>query len=836
MKPEQLKPETWTRVRALFEAALELLPEQRDELLARECGGEPEVAREVRAMLRADAGSPRATPMVEAEPGQALASRNFVGATIGGFRVVRQIGAGGMGVVYEAHQERPQRIVALKALAVRFPSERARSRFEDEADILARLRHPAIAQVLAAGSTRDADGDVPWFALELVEQPRPIDRWVRDQRLDVRAIVALFGTVCGAVHYAHQRGVIHRDLKPANVLVDRHGQPKVIDFGIARLLDRDAKARCTRTGEILGTLAYMSPERLERDDAGDDTAADVYALGVILYELLAGCPPFALGDLPPARAMEVLRAADAVPPSRRNPAVPVDLDWITLQAMARERSRRYASVAELAQDLQRYSRHEPVTAGAPSATYRLRKLAWRHRLLLGVATVLIAAVSIGFVVAMLGWRRVEAAERAASRRAEVLTAVNRFHEDVLGGASAKAPGKEVKLADVVAQVAARLENKQFAEPIVEIGLRTAMGKSCLGLGLLQDAERHLLRARALLDAHGHDPHESWGALVANNLALVYEDLGKLELAERELRISLADRIRLFGAGHRDVAIGQSNLAGLLLKRAVHAEALELATQAQRTFARGEGERSAEAINASVVIASALAGLGRADEAERTFAAACELADQYLHEDHPARLGALTTHASFLYTRRQFESALPLFEEVAAARERAFGPAHPTTLRSFSSLAATQGELGQHAAAEATFRRMLAAWRAIGVEDGYDYVGTAQSLTRVVRLQGRAEEAEGMARQLRATAAKSLPEGHWLTGVVTKEHGGCLADLGRKEQAEAALLSAHGMLERAVGARDWRTQKVVGELVALYQAWSRPADAERWQAQMIASKQ
>jgi tetratricopeptide (TPR) repeat protein len=829
-----MQPETWVRIRAVFERALEVEPAEREAFLAAACGGTPDVLAEVRAMLAADSDGDHKTSLLEAEPGAILAA-DLTGANVGGYEVVRRIGAGGMGTVYEARQQRPQRTVALKALAAGFPSARARRRFEDEAEILARLRHPAIAQVLAAGSARIGGADVPWFAMEMVEEPRTIDRFVRERGLDARAIAALFTTVCEAVHYAHQRGVIHRDLKPGNVLVDRQGQVKVIDFGIARLTDRDALARYTRTGEILGTLAYMSPERLEGGDADDDTAADVYALGVMLYELLAGSAPFQLDSLPPVRAMELLRAADPPPLARKNTAVPHELEWITAKAMAREPSRRYASAAELARELVRFAKHEPLAAGPPSTAYRLRKLAWRHRLLLGVAAAAFVAVSVGLVIALLGWRRVAQAEQLATRKAAVLTEVNRFQQDILKGAYGSAKGRDVRLADVVDEAAAALAQRRFTDPIIEINARNSIGISYLGLGRLAEAEQQFLRARALLDEHGFDLHSGWDMPVRSNLAQVYDDLGKLELAEREFRTVLADNLAVYGPEHNDVAVAQSNLAHMLIKRAAFAEALPLVTQMRTSFERTHGAQSVEAINARGMLAQVLAGLGRAQEAERAYAEVWTQATQHLEPDHPARLGLLNGYAGFLYKCKRFADQVPLAEELAAARERTGGPTHPATLNAWSNLAAGQAELGRLADAEATLRRVTAAWEQLDVRAGFDYIVNQQNLTVVIRRQGRTAEAEALARAQRVNAAKSLPKDHWLLGVVTKEHGACLRELGRHAEAEPLLLEAHALLARVVGANDQRTQKVVTELVALYEAWQRPQDATVWRTRLAPAK-
>jgi len=833
-----VRPETWSRVRTLFHAALAVEPHRREAFLTDACGDDAGIVAEVRALLVADADDGDDVPQIEVSLAPASAGGDLVGTTIAGFHIVRRIGAGGMGAVYEARQERPQRTVALKTLGVHFPSERARRRFEDEAEIVARLRHPAIAQVLAAGNARIGEADTPWFVMELVEEPRAIDRFVREERLDLRGILATFATVCDAVHYAHQHGVIHRDLKPANVLVDRHGRVKLIDFGIARLVDRDAVARFTRTGEILGTLAYMSPERLEHADRDDGVPSDVYALGVILYELVTGRSPFPLDALPPARVVEVLCTSDPPPASRVSARVPIELDWITAKAMAREPRRRYASAAELAHDLERFGRNDVVTAGPPSTGYRLRKLAWRHRVLLGVATAAFVAVSIGFVVAMLGWRRVAAAEQAAQRRATVLAEVNRFHEDVLFGVQDSERGSEVRLVDAIDRVVAALEQKRFSAPVVEIGLRRSAGASYLGVGRLQDAERQLLRARDLLAQHAADldPRDGWRVLVSNDLSLVYDKQGMHELAEREARSSLAENIELYGRDNLAVAAAQSNLAVMLLVREAWPEALELATAAETTYARLEGEASHRTIHVRSVWATILAGMGRDEEADRGLAAAQALADQHLHPDHPARLGVLSARIRFMHRRKRLEDCVRLQEELAGARERVQGPNHPSTLASWSGLATFLGEVGRFAEAEAASRRVAAGWEALGVRGGFDYVAARQNLVGIIRRQGRAAEAEPIAREQCATAAATLPADHWLLGVVTKEHGACLRELGRFAEAEALLLRAHALLSRVVGADDYRTQRVVTELVALYEAWPDEQQAAQWRSRSVPEKQ
>ena len=830
-----MQAERFARLRRLFETALDLQPDHRESFVRRETDGDQALGDELIALLAADTDDGRPMPVVDAAPGALWTGDDFAGRTIAGFTVLRRIGAGGMGTVYEAQQHRPNRRVAWKTLAVAFPSERAQRRFEDEIDILARLRHPGIAQVLEVGTCREGTFERPWFAMELVEEPRPIDAYAREQNLDVQSKVALFRAVCEAVHFAHQRGVLHRDLKPANVLVDRHGQAKVIDFGIARLLDTDERHSHTRTGEMVGTLAYMSPERLERHGHADDVGADVYALGVLLYELLAGRPAFALEGMAPAQAIDVLRAGDPAPPSRFDAHVPRELDWITRKAMARECTQRYATVAELIADLDRHHRNEPVLAGSPSTAYRLRKLAWRHRVALSMAATVFLASTVGLVVAAMGWSRVAAAERRTRQESDTLAAVNHFQERILRGAYSEAKGRDVRLADVVDAAAKDLAEQQPPSPPIEVALRNAIGSSYMGLGMLPEAEQHFLAGRAIADEHGIPASESTRIAIGNNLGICYEELGKLELAATELSVSLQARIANYGEDCEETAIARHNLVSVLLKLDRAAEALPLAEAALAAFERQYGDEGVATITARSSLAMTLAALNRMDEADAAFAEALAQAEAHLHPDHPARLAVLNEHGTHQRRRGHVDVYIAAMQEIAAARQRVLGPTHPRTLAALNNVAVGQQDKNDFAAAEQTLRRIVTARHEAGVDTGYDVVITGQNLTVAIRRQGRAAEAEVQARTVRTLAEQCLPPAHWLLGVVHKEHGACLRELGQFELAEAALLSGESILQQAVGLTDVRTQKVVTELVLLYEAWQRPDAAEQWASKRVAGE-
>jgi len=401
----------WADVAEIFEAAAALTGAERNRVLDERCSGNAELRREVESLLAQDdvAGDyltpPHAAPSLRvADPAD--------GAIIGGFRLIRRLGSGGMGSVHEAEQTNPSRRVALKILPPLADDPAARRRFAQEAELLARMNHVSIAQVFAAG----VDGDTPFLAMELVEGALPVTDYAERSALSRLEAVALFRRVCAAVAHGHAKGVVHRDIKPSNVLVDAHGTPKVIDFGIARALDAgDADAaRMTRTGDLIGTLQYMSPEQAEGRAGHVDAQSDVHALGLVLYEMLCGRRAYALGGRSLTQALLSI-SQEAVPLARSvRPDLPAELEWILAKALEKDRSRRYSSVVELDHDLGRFVDHEPVLAGPPSRVYVARLWVRRHP----TATAVLGMLAVALVVVGLLGLSIVAREREVFRLAD----------------------------------------------------------------------------------------------------------------------------------------------------------------------------------------------------------------------------------------------------------------------------------------------------------------------------------------------------------------------------------------------------------------------------------
>jgi WD40 repeat protein/tRNA A-37 threonylcarbamoyl transferase component Bud32 len=408
-------------VKELFLAARKLAEGERPAFLDTSCGGDAELRAEVESLLKHASDQDETASRLDFDgpsPFEDLDQpAKRIGRKVGRYTLRRIIGIGGMGTVYEAVQESPRRTVAVKVMKQGISSRSALRRFQYESQILGRLRHIGVAQIHEAGMHDDGTGGVPYFAMEYIPNARPITEYAREKKLGTRERLDLFAQVCDAVHHGHQKGIIHRDLKPSNILVDSSGQPKIIDFGVARSTDSDLAVTTLQTdvGQLIGTLQYMSPEQCDADPHDLDIRSDVYALGVVLYELLCDELPYDVSKAAIYEAAKVIREATPAKPSTLNRTLRGDVETITLKAMEKERERRYQSAADLGQDIHRYLHDEPIEARPPSVVYQVRRFARRNRGLFAALTITAMALILGIVGTTTGmiWGWSEAARATA---------------------------------------------------------------------------------------------------------------------------------------------------------------------------------------------------------------------------------------------------------------------------------------------------------------------------------------------------------------------------------------------------------------------------------------
>lgn len=559
----------WSRAEDIFHDAVGLGPADRQRLLEQRCGADTVLREGVSFLLRGSDLAEEDFIEPPGKPGGSGGEMSGEGTRIGRYRILRPLASGGMGEVYEAEQDSPRRIVALKVLRSGLASPVLVRRFEHEAELLGRLRHPNIAQVYDAGTCDRGFGPVPFFAMELVPDASPITSYAAAHALGLRERIGLFLAVCEAVSHGHQRGVIHRDLKPGNILIDAGGAVKVIDFGVARVVDAgDGVTIQTDAGQLIGTIGYMSPEQLSADPAELDIRTDVYSLGVVLFEVLCGRLPHEVGERSVLEAARVIREEPPARPSGIRPALRGDLETILLFALEKDKNRRYQSVAQFAADLRRYLADEPVSARPATTLYQLRKLARRHR---GV-TAGAALALIGIVLGAAGaaWQAVQATrerdravlaesvarqnEARAAEEAERAKRMSRCLEAAIGAldptAAAAAPGSDATLggASPAAMLHASAESilrELGGRPLEQADLLDRLGRTYVQLGLMDRAREVLERSIALRERELGPEHRSLHAalsLLAKTRAVSGQEAASVELYRRILRILPRDPV------------------------------------------------------------------------------------------------------------------------------------------------------------------------------------------------------------------------------------------------------------------------------------------------------
>jgi eukaryotic-like serine/threonine-protein kinase len=814
-----MEPANWELVKKLFDATLALPPQERTQFLKENCSIQA-IRMEVLSLLENFESAGSFLELEREMPAVKVSGADEWG--IARYRLVQRIGEGGMGEVWLAEQTMPvHRQVALKLIKAGLNTREAIARFDSERQALALMDHPAIAKVFDAGATPQG---APYFVMEYVSGI-PITEYCDEHRLSPDERLELLTQVCDGVQHAHQKAIIHRDLKPSNILiadVDGKPVPKIIDFGLAKALTEKLtdETLCTRTGALVGTPEYMSPEQASTGGQDIDTRTDVYSLGIILYELLAGAPPIELRKATLEEFLRRLREEDPEKPSMKMSRYDVtastdvankrrtdpqaltrelrgELDSITLKALEKDRSRRYASASDLAADIKRYLRNEAVLAVAPSLAYRARKSARRHRVALATASTVALVLVVAAVVSFRESRR-------ANREAAEAEAVNDFlQRDLLAQAGASAqsgpatkPDPDLKVRTALDRAAARVESKFTKQPEVEASIRGTVGQAYIDLGLYSEAREQLERAtelhRRVLGAEDAKTLKSIGQL--GRLAYLQGRYPEAEMLEKQV---FEAQLRVLGAEHPDTLTSINSLAGVYLDEGKYSQAEALETQNLEIRRRVSGPEHPDTLTVGMNLASVYQLEGKYAQAEALNVQTLEIQKRVLGSEHPHTLMSMNNLALLYDEEGKYAQAEPLLMQTLEIKKRVLGPEHPETLLSMNNLADVYGHEGKFVEAKAILAETLEIQKRVLGPGHPDTAITMYSLGGLAARRGDRDEAI-------AYLSESVDHGLTPAGDLNMEADTDLASL--HDDPRFAALIAHAKQIGEAKQKDAATQK------------------------------
>lgn len=871
MKKDQ--SDRFQRLAAAFDAVVDLPPEERDDAIGRRCEGDAELERELRSLLAADEHGGFDDDLISGavqDEARFLDTPDVRGTTLGSWRLLSTIGEGGMGTVYLAERADGayDAQAAIKLVRGGLPSPAMSERFRSERQILAGLSHPGIARLLDGGST--ADG-TPYLVLEYVDGV-PLTDWCDARDLGVEERLRLFLAMCDAVVYAHANLVAHRDLKPGNVLVGKDGAPKLLDFGIATLMDTvvEDSERVTRTRGVL-TPAYASPEQILGRRAG--VGADVYSLGVMLYELLTGRLPIDTRDLTPAQLAS--KVTEEVPPVASSVASDVerrkrltgDLDAIVSRALRKEPEARYGSVAALAEDVRLHLQGMPVTVRRDDWMYRTRKLLGRNRGVVS-STLLVLVLGVAFTVNAVLQARAVAAERDRAE-AEAATAerVSTFLEELFSEADPnQASSADVTVREILDRGSSRVTTALEAEPMVQSQIALVMGRVYRALGEYGPAEALIdsaLAVRTRLD--GTAPVDLADALVERG-GLAYElgdyegavemagtaldayraelggrddpriasalewmsvslaELGRLEEAEAPMRQAVEMYRRLDPEPNEALASALASFTDLLRTRGSYAEAFEVGAEALAMAREVFGPEHLEVASALNQHASTLSRWGRPEQAIPYVEEGLAIRRAVFDGSHVEVAASLGNLANILVGLERLDEALEPRRASTDMMRDIFPDGHPYVAAGTHSLGALLSQMGRVEEAEQMLREALGHHRAAFPAEHPNLAYPLTELGRLYQGVGRLEEARTVLEEAYAARSGGLPVGHWHIAASGLELGLTLDALGRPEEAERLLTEAYEILRETFDPTDERVVRARDALAAHFTARGMPERA------------
>ena len=816
------------------------------------------------------------------------------GGYIGHYKLLNVLGEGGMGVVYLAEQQRPvKRQVAIKIIKPGMDSRQIIARFEAERQALAILDHPNIAHVFEAGATENSR---PYFVMEYVKG-MPITEHCDYHKLTIKDRLDLFLQLCQAVHHAHQKGIIHRDIKPSNILVliqDDQAVPKIIDFGVAKAINQPLteKTFFTEQGQLFGTPEYMSPEQADMANEDIDTRTDIYSLGVLLYVLLAGTLPFdsdtfrqggfehirhvileAEPKTPSTRLKSLGQGATKIAESRRTePAILTrclhkELEWIPLKAMRKERSERYRSASELADDIGNYLDGAPLMAGPPSTTYRLKKFVRRHQAFVtGFAAAfivfMVGVVGIAIFAIKAEQRRTEAQAVSDFLRTSVITSLSTYH----------AGGRDITNRSILDTASESLDEKLVGMPLAEASIRQTLAVSYWSLGMYKQAEMHLRGALKIrqgeLGTKHPDTLESmkdlgwtvyyqsryneaeqflakavqgmkpvvdeghWNRLSAKAmLAAVYYMQGRFEEGEQLHSEVVETVIRVLGEEHAYSPIFMNGLAWGYYLQGRYAEAERLITKGLEISRHVYGEQHWETLVVMHNFGQLRQAQGQYDKAEQLLLTVLEDRRDALGEEHCDTLWAMVSLGWLYLDQGRYSRAELLFAKAMETSQAVLGDSHICSLHSKSGLGDLYISLGQYDKAEPLLEEAVVIMRRALGEKNWITLNGMNVLAKLYTAQSRYDEAERLFIEALESRCQVMGNDHPDTLETKTGLAVLYTEKGVYDKAEPLLLESVEGRRLKLGDTHPYTQESIKNLIGLYETWGKLEQANQWRTNL-----
>lgn len=865
--PEQMSPEQWARLKDLFRVAIECDPTMRAAYLDEACADDTVLRAEIGSLL---ASHDRAENFIEspafADAVKALTespAERIAGRRVGSYRLIREIGRGGMGTLYLAERadEQYEKLVAIKVVRRGMDSEEILRRFYNERQILASLDHPNIARLLDGGTTEDG---LPFIVMEFVEGV-PVMDYCDQRRLTINERLRLFRTVCAAVQNAHQNLVVHRDLKPSNVLVTPDGTPKLLDFGIAKVLSPEFSTLTTdntRTDLRVLTPDYASPEQARGERL--TTASDVYSLGVMLYELLTGHRPYRSLNAPPhelarliceqeptkpstavtnievvphvgdAKAQatitsESVSLARDTQPDRLRRQLSGDLDNIILMALRKEPARRYATVGQFSEDIRRHLDGLPVAARKDTFKYRATKFLRRNRLGVAAACVVVLSLLGGMLTTV--WQA-----RAARREKANAESVSAFLEQMLAYSNPliKASGKdggETTMKDVLDEAAVRLDGEEFSSQLeVKAELEKIISESYAGQGRQDLWELHLGKYIAIQRSlHGDDDPRTIVAMTMWAMALEHKDMAESEKIYRRALPPMRTEQRRGTIKARDLAQALINFGYLRRTQGDSKEAEALFRETLNLSSELPGDQYFLIGMTRSTLASTLADQGKFEAALQTAREGVADYRRAGRTDAPDYGFSLTILGGFLTDRGDYAEADAALGEAEAVLRRRQSPSSLWLGDNLRNQAISLYRQGRYAESQDRITETEKIYLG-SYGPSYDQYPTVLIFKGLILDKtGRAQEGERILREALKLRVESLPREHFWVAVAKGALGESLTTQKRYVEAESLLDESYASLNERLGPRDPRTSEAARRLASLYEAWGKPEQAAKYRA-------